>query len=426
MAKTAAQAEPEQDAPPPEDLEDVATPWDRRAKVMGAIDQTRRDMLREGGVEITEGEDDGGADPGEGKPAAAAGGEDGDPGEDEGDTHAQPGKGSDDDGDAGEPEQPAEQPPADGADAGRVEEPGEEPPAQQAEKNYFSGDPTQVFVKTMVDGQEVEVPLSEAIASHQVRSSADQRMQIANRLLEDAEKLRDRLTQGEGPRPSEDKGGAGGEKPSGPTPAGTPQLDGIDWSGLGQKLQYESPEDAGTALRQTIEQIINQGAGGQATRDELEASIMDRLEWNQSVERFRTDYKDLQDDPILRQITGNLANAFWGQAVQHAQQNGGGRPSYWEVWDAAGKAAREWLKGKGGGEQADSAEETSSGRTPDVAINPDRAQRKRAAAQPPEPRQPQPSAPQNQPDVNSEKSLLATRQSAIADLQKRRGQAFRA
>jgi hypothetical protein len=191
--------------------------------------------------------------------------------------------------------------------------------------------------------------------------------------------------------------------------------------------QYDSPEDGGNALKGLVEQIINQGADQSATRDELEAQIIDKMrtqnEWDQSVERFRSEFKDLNEDPMLRQLTTNIADAYWGHAVEQANKNGGGRPGYWQIWEAAGRTTREWLTSKGVENGSNEDSKASSDPTPSVAIDPDRANRKRVAAQTPEPRQPQRRSEPDAPAVNSEASLLTIRRDAISDMQKARGQA---
>jgi hypothetical protein len=155
---------------------------------------------------------------------------------------------------------------------------------------------------------------------------------------------------------------------------------------------------------------------------------MDRVEWGQSAQRFQTEYKDLYEDPIRYQISKNLAQSYWEHAAAHAARTGVARPDYWAVWEAAGKATREWL-----GKQSDFGKtdddppkdpESSPDPIPSIAINTDRTERKRVAAQPPEPRQPQAPALRDTPgdQPTGEQALMNSRRSAIADKQKARGQ----
>ena len=374
---------PVADPEPPE--EPASSPKiDRRAEVMDSIHETRRALLEADGVDL------GAEAPPEPDPTDGADDRDAVP--------------------------PAVEEPDDGTPA--IDEPAKATPPQD----------TMVEVPLEGGGTE-KIPLSQVVAGYGQRATADHRLKIANDTLLQAEQRRDRLTQGgDRPRPSGEEG-AGGDTPQGQTDAKSP-LDDVDWGALGQKVQYDSPDDAGNALRSMVEQIIEGGtvADPAAVRDELTSQVREQLQWDQAAERFQTDYKDLAEDPIRAQIVGNLANAYWDHAVEHAKNTGAPRPDFWAVWDAAGKATREWL-----GKQSDFGKtdddppkdpEPSPDPIPSIAITPDRTERKRVAAQPPEPRQPQAPALRDTPgdQPTGEQALMNTRRAAIAEKQTARGQ----
>lgn len=411
MAKKGAQAEPEAK---PQDEVDPAELSPRIAKRQEIMDRLRDGRMA--AIAAQEGDDDAPAPDDEDEAAqardeaAATAAPD-----DEPQPKGEPGDRDDDD----EPDEPEAAESAEDAEEaeGAVKEP--DKPAKQ----YFSGDPSKVYYKTTDEnGNEVEVPLSDMANAYQRRDAGERRFAVATKTLEEAQQLKDRLTRGDGagPRPSED--GSGGNASQDQRKAKS--LDDIKFGEVAKAMQYDDPEAAGQALRAAVEQIISLSGDPNATRDELETQIMNKLDWQNAVERFKSEYTDVVEDPVLKQVAGNFGNAIWAAAVQKNQQEGAPLPSYWQVWDAAGRATKDWLVKKTGDEGAPNKNpnDTSPDPTPKVAINPDRTERKRVAAQPPEPRTRQTRPERDEPPTNSEKAIIASRQSRIKGMQDRRGQ----
>lgn len=406
MAKKGAQAEPEAEPQEEVDPAELSPRIAKREEIMGRLREGRLAEMANQEEPEPEPEDEDEAAQARDEAAATA-----DP--DEPPEKGEPGDRDDEPEPEPEPDAEAEEP------KGAVEEP-EQPPARQ----YFDGDPTKVFYKTTDEnGNEIEVPLSDMAHSYQTREAGERRFAVATKTLEDAQQLRDRLIRGEGagPRPSA-QDGSGGDAPRDQRTAKS--LDDIKWGEVAKAMQYEDPENAGQTLRAAVEQIISMNGDPNATRDELETQIMNKLDWQNAVERFKSEYTDVVEDPVLKQVAGNFGNAIWAAAVQRNQEQGTPLPSYWDVWNAAGQATKDWLVKRTGDENGlnKNPNDPSPDPAPEVAINPDRTERKRVAAQPPEPRTRQRRPERDQPALNSDQALAAARQSRIAGMQKVRGQ----
>ena len=112
--------------------------------------------------------------------------------------------------------------------------------------------PEEPLYTVKIDGQERQVPLSELTASYQIQSAAANRLDQANEVLRRARDM-EQDVQGH---------------PTATAPAVQPQprdgLDGIDFAGLAERLQYGDTDAAAAALKETVTQIVETGGGAPA------------------------------------------------------------------------------------------------------------------------------------------------------------------
>jgi hypothetical protein len=152
-----------------------------------------------------------------------------------------------------------------------------------------------------VNGKVIELPLEEVIARAQMVESAHDYLDQAKRIRLDAL-----------------QSAQGTAKPADPTP---PVEDDL---ALVRAIQMGSEEEAVQALRQLRSPTID-----------LPKLIDERMSFQQAVSRFQTEFKDVFDDPMLRQVVLNKDAELVAQ--------GDARP-YWERYESIGNEVRDWVK----------------------------------------------------------------------------------
>ena len=261
-------------------------------------------------------------------------------------------------------------------DAGETEAEEAETPPPKPEGDGREPLPGEPLYTVTVDGEERQVPLSEITASYQIQAAAQNRLDQASRIM--------RQTQ-------ETQQGVQERAAATPPAAQEPRsdgLDGIDFNGVAERLQYGEGDDAGNALKELVVQLRDRGrgpAGAGATPEQVELRVLEKIEWTTALNRFGEDYQDILQDPHVGGIAGSIARTLYQQATQDSQMSGRPRRPYWDIFREAGEKTREWRNGLAG----DSGEPTPpkpNGEQPAVNLSKERGQRKRAAPQPPVPR----------------------------------------
>ncbi len=204
------------------------------------------------------------------------------------------------------------------------------------------------------------------------------------------------------------------------------ELDGIDWGGVAEKLQYGDTGVAASALKDMVVQLRDRGRssdGATAAPEQVELRVLEKIEWITALNRFGEDYQDILKDPHVGGIAGSIARTLYQQAIQDTQMSGRPRRPYWDIFREAGEKTRAWRNGLAGQQGGDSNEFQPNGGQPVVAFSPERGQRKRSAPQPPVPR-----AGVGRSGAKRDKAPKSDEQRAregIADIQRARGQGQR-
>jgi hypothetical protein len=124
---------------------------------------------------------------------------------------------------------------------------------------------------------------------------------------------------------------------------------------LVRAIQAGSEDEAASALRKLREQV---SARPSLNPDDVSRTVDERLEFNKAIEKFRTEYSDIENDPYLRKLALDR-DAELLQA--------GDRRSYWERYDEIGKSLRSWKTGLVSKEQSSLKEkETRKAAAPKV------------------------------------------------------------
>ncbi|MCH8275763.1 MAG: hypothetical protein IH851_13355, partial [Armatimonadetes bacterium] len=151
------------------------------------------------------------------------------------------------------------------------------PPEPEGGREPLPGEP---LYTVTVDGQERQVPLSEITASYQIQAAAQNRLDAASQIMRQAQETQQGV-QGRTAAP-----GSAVQEPR------SDGLDGIDWGGIAEKLQYGEKDDAGDALKGLVAELRNRGrgsAGVAPSTDQIEARVLERLEWTSALNRFGED-----------------------------------------------------------------------------------------------------------------------------------------
>jgi hypothetical protein len=174
-----------------------------------------------------------------------------------------------------------------------AEEVAEESPASE-EKRY----------RIKVNGRELELTESELIARAQKIEAADDYLRQA------AEAKRRVATS--------------------PQPENSPVLNQAeDDLSLIRAIKSGSEEEAAVALQR----LRQQARLPQPPQDDVSRIVDERLEFNKAIEKFRTEYSDIENDPYLRKLALDRDAELL--------QSGDRRP-YWERYDEIGKSLRSW------------------------------------------------------------------------------------
>ncbi len=298
-------------------------------------------------------------------------------------------------------------------DAGEAEAEDGETPPPEPEGDGASREPLpdEPLYTVKVDGQESQVPLSEITASYQIQAAAQNRLDHASQILRQTQEAQ--------------QGVQGRTAQTAPAVQQQPrdELDGIDWNGVAEKLQYGEKDDAGNALKDLVVQLRDRGrssGGATATPEQVEVRVLERVEWITALNRFGEDYQDILQDQKVAGVAGSIGRVLYQQAIQDSQMTGRPRRPYWDIFREAGGKTREWLKGLAGQQAGDSNELQPNGEQPAVALSPERGQRKRAAPQPPVPRSGAPRAVARRD--RAPKSDEQRQREGIREIQRARGQ----
>lgn len=236
-------------------------------------------------------------------------------------------------------EDEADEPELEAGDAGGESDTGAaDTDSSDADDGSAAADSDDELVTLVVDGQEVKRKKSEVYEAGrralQKESTADRRLEEATRLLREAE---ERAKQQ--PSPSEQDAGKQDQSPSGGP-------DAIDYKQIVKTIQYGDEDEAAEALQT----LIDQGRSSEATqekpltRDELTAFLSEKQAFDQAVAEFQkppeeNGYKDLWDDPILRDMVIRK---------EAEKRDAGDTRPYGELFTEIGSEIREWLDGKTG------------------------------------------------------------------------------
>jgi hypothetical protein len=163
-------------------------------------------------------------------------------------------------------------------------------------------EPAAEKIALKVNGKVIELPLEEVIARAQMVESAHDYLEQAKRIRLDAA----HSTQA-APKP---------DAPAKPVE---------DDLALVRAIQMGSEEEAAQAIRQLRSPTID-----------LPKLIDERMSFQQAVSRFQTEFKDVFDDPYLRQIALNRDAELVAQ--------GDARP-YWDRYESVGNEIRQWVGG---------------------------------------------------------------------------------
>ena len=309
--------------------------------------------------------------------------------------------------------------PSTDADAGEAEaEDGEtlEPEGDGAPREPVPGEP---LYTVKIDGVERQVPLSDLTAGYKAPNDARRHLEEASQTLRRAREIEHGVLS----RTTAQMPPAAQQPPS-------DELDGIDWSGVAEKLQFGERDDAGNALRNMVVQLRDRGSssGGAAPSvDQVEMRVLEKIEWTTALNQFGEEYQDILTDPHVGRIAGSIGRALYQQSMQDAQMSGRPRRPYWDIFREAGEKTREWLNGLAGQQAGDSNTSTPpkpNGEQPAVNLSEERGARKRAAPQPPTPRSgtsavaARSGAQRGKPQKSDEQR----HSEGIADIQRARGQ----
>jgi hypothetical protein len=181
----------------------------------------------------------------------------------------------------------------------------EDGPAPEEEKPQL--------VKIKVDGEEREVPLDQIIEAGkrtlQKETATEQRLIEATRLLREAE-------QRAKPQPSQD--------------VASPQTPVVD-SQILEAIRYGDDNQAAEALKQLTTQIA--GLVPTATPNDIRAIVAREVSAQEALTRFKTEYKDVIEDPYLAKLAVQLEN--------ENLMRGDTRSDY-ERFQEIGNKLREW------------------------------------------------------------------------------------
>ena len=213
--------------------------------------------------------------------------------------------------------------------------PESEPVAEQtaAPSEEEEGAPAEKRYRIKVNGKELELSESELIARAQKIEAADDYLRQAAEARRKLEQLAQPETDSRELQRRQDE----------------------EDRALVRAIQAGSEDEAASALRKLREQV---SARPSLNPDDVSRTVDERLEFNKAIEKFRTEYSDIENDPYLRKLALDR-DAELLQA--------GDRRSYWERYDEIGKSLRSWKTGLVSKEQSSLKEkETRKAAAPKV------------------------------------------------------------
>ncbi len=178
-----------------------------------------------------------------------------------------------------------------------------------AEANQIE-EPEQPKHKIKVNGKELELTTEELVERAQKVAAADEYLAEASRKLNEAKTT----TEVKAPLPSHEDAAAKAME---------------DRRALVRAIQMGTEDEA----MEAIEKLQSRPS---VSADDLARTVDERLTFNDAVSRFRTDYKDLADDPVLLNIVLQRDKDLIAQ---------GDKRSYWERYEDIGKSVRTWKEG---------------------------------------------------------------------------------
>lgn len=185
----------------------------------------------------------------------------------------------------------------------------------------------QDLVVLKVDGEEQQVErdkvLEAGIRALQKESTADKRLQEATELLKQAKEQQFSEKEESITLPSNDD-------------------EDLTASQLAQAIQYGDDDDVTSAINVLLQRRDNATSTvPDDVREELkqeartEAAL--KVEFDNAVDRFKKEYSEIADDPMLMQVMINKE----AQLRQEGDSRG-----YWELYDEIGKEINDWLDKK--------------------------------------------------------------------------------
>jgi hypothetical protein len=166
-------------------------------------------------------------------------------------------------------------------------------------------------VKIKVNGQEMELTQEELIARAQKVESADAYLAEAARLRREAMEQ--------------------------PKTEASPSVEDAEAKILEERKALARAIQMGTE-EEAVEAIARLQATSRApsfTKDELTRTVDERLSFNEAVSKFRSDYKDIVEDPVLAKMASDRDQELLAS---------GDRRNYLERYSEIGEGIREWVK----------------------------------------------------------------------------------
>lgn len=235
-------------------------------------------------------------------------------------------------------------------------------------------EPAPQKVKIKVNGKEEELTMQELIERAQKSEGAEEKFREAARLRAEAEELRKKNLE---PEPSsEDVAAKEREKRRERVRAiqmGTEDEALQAWEEMERNLTHNAPP-----LRE----------------DEVIQKVQSYLSFNEAVSRFKSEYKDIVEDPVLLDIVLERDKKLLAQ---------GDPRNYWERYDELGKDVRKWM-----------AEKTKT-TTPPPAPDKNKQQRKASAPAVPQ------GASTKAPEAIADEETELSPSEVIAEMARKRG-----
>lgn len=304
------------------------------------------------------------------------------------------------------------------ATAAEGEGEGEGEPVAEGEGTLVAAPAESVITIKGADGKERQIPLSEAQRIIHDYETIDGRLQKAEHLLADVQRV---TAQPASALAAEGEGG----------PPADP-LENFDFAGVAKSMQFDAPEEAGEKLKNLVVNLMGMQAANQPVDVRaITAQAVDHLSFVEATRHFGEDFPDLLEDKSLAEMAGRTAFSLIAADRDDARKTGRPPADYAALFTAAGKATQDWVSNiRGAQPEAEPTAENQeqSGSQPKAKTQPGatvvdlpgRTERKVTASSAPPGRS---AAAAGAPAIQREQTEAERRSSAIADIQKGRGQA---